>query len=79
LSSEKTIEGPFEIELDIDLCQGHGVCRGEAPEIFDVIDVKFGYAKVKLLQHQPDVALHDGLLNAVKYCPNHVIRIKRTG
>ena len=52
MSSEKTIEGAFEIELDMDLCQGHGVCRGEAPEVFDVIDVKFGYAKVKLLQHQ---------------------------
>lgn len=72
----RTIEGPFEIELDLDLCQGHGVCQGEAPDIFEVIDVKFGYSKVRLLNKNPDPTLHEGLLNAARYCPNHVIRIR---
>jgi ferredoxin len=25
-----------KIKVDRDLCQGHGVCRTEAPELFDV-------------------------------------------
>ena len=73
----RTIEGPFEIALDLDLCQGHGVCQGEAPDIFEVVDVKFGYSKVRLRDKNPAPELHEGLLNAVRYCPNQVIRIRK--
>ena len=70
-----TIEGKFRIELDFDLCQGHGVCAGDAPEIFTVLENRLGYAKVRLINPDPPPELHSGLLNAVKYCPNRVIRI----
>ncbi|OCC23495.1 hypothetical protein MB02_09895 [Croceicoccus estronivorus] len=69
------IEGKFRIELDFDLCQGHGVCAGDAPEIFAVAENRLGYAKVKLLDPQPGPELHANLLAAAKYCPNKVIRI----
>ena len=71
----QTIEGKFRIELDFDLCQGHGVCAGDAPEIFAVAENRLGYAKVRLLNSAPGPELHQGLLNAAKYCPNRVIRI----
>ena len=69
------IEGKFRIELDYDLCQGHGVCAGDAPEIFAVAENRLGYAKVRLLDPQPGPDLHASLLTAAKYCPNRVIRI----
>ncbi len=71
----RTVEGRFRIELDFDLCQGHGVCAGEAPEIFAVAENRLGYAKVRLLDPAPGPDLHAGLLDAVRYCPNRVIRI----
>jgi len=71
----REIEGKFRIELDYDLCQGHGVCAGDAPEIFAVAENRLGYAKVKLLDPQPGPELRANLLAAAKYCPNKVIRI----
>ena len=28
----------MKIKIDLALCQGHSVCLGEAPEVFDVIE-----------------------------------------
>ena len=28
----------LKVIVDLDLCQGHSVCLGECPEVFDVID-----------------------------------------
>ena len=71
----EAIEGKFRIDLDFDLCQGHGVCAGEAPEIFTVLENRLGYAKVRLLTPQPGPELHQSLRDAAKYCPNRVIRV----
>ncbi len=37
----------MKIKIDIALCQGHSVCLGEAPEVFDVIEQDDGYPLVK--------------------------------
>ncbi|QZP08735.1 ferredoxin [Caenibius sp. WL] len=71
----QAIEGRFRIELDFDLCQGHGVCAAEAPDIFAVAENRLGYAKVRLLDPAPGPTHHAALRNAAKYCPNRVIRI----
>ena len=71
----QAIEGRFRIELDFDLCQGHGVCAAEAPDIFAVAENRLGYAKVRLLDPASGPTHHAALRNAAKYCPNRVIRI----
>ncbi len=65
----------MKIKVDIDLCQGHSVCLGEAPEVFDVVDVDDGYPRVKVLQANPPEELRAKVERAAKYCPNSVITI----
>jgi sterol 14-demethylase len=62
---------PFRVIIDRDLCQGHGVCEGEAPEIFQLVD-----ERVTLLQETPDPSLRAKAEAACRYCPQHVISIE---
>lgn len=65
----------WRIKVDMDLCQGHGVCRGEAPEIFDVVEGDGPYERVKVLNARPPDALRASAEAAVDGCPNQVIKI----
>ena len=65
----------MRIEVDKDLCQGHSVCLGECPEVFDVIDSEDGYPQVVVLQETPAQELRDKVLKAARFCPNHVITV----
>ncbi len=62
----------MKIRVDLDLCQGHGVCAGEAPELF-ALDA--ANSKVVVLDPSPPEALRAKLAAAAKYCPTHAIRI----
>ena len=62
----------MKIRVDLDLCQGHGVCAGEAPELF-ALDA--ATSKVVVLEANPPEALRAKLAAAVKYCPTRAIRI----
>ncbi len=61
----------WRITVDRDLCQGHGVCEGEAPEVFAVS--KDGVLTV--LDDAPDDAHRPAVEAAVKYCPTHALSI----
>ena len=61
----------MEIKVDFDLCQGHAVCMGEAPEVFLVDDD--GY--LTILQPNPPEALRPQVEQAVKYCPTGAITL----
>ncbi|MDX1734507.1 MAG: ferredoxin [Halioglobus sp.] len=65
----------MKVVVDVDLCQGHSVCLGECPEVFDVVEVDDGYPQVKVLQENPPKELRDKVLAAARYCPNHVITV----
>lgn len=65
----------YKIEVDLMLCQGHGVCREECPEVFDVKDMQTGYCKVLVKQRYPDESLLEKVQAAVDYCPNQTIRL----
>lgn len=65
----------MKISIDLALCQGHSVCLGEAPEVFDVVDQDEGYPQVKVLLENPPEALRDKVMKAARYCPNHVITV----
>jgi ferredoxin len=64
------------VRVDHELCQGHALCREEAPEVFDVIERAGAYDQVKLLQEEPPERLRPKLEAAVRHCPNRVIRIE---
>ena len=62
----------LHIVLDEVLCQGHGVCEGEAPEVFELS--KKG--ELTILQPDPDESLRPQVEAAVKYCPTHALTIQ---
>ena len=43
----------MRVVVDLDLCGGHGVCQGEAPEIFRVVDLPGSYAHVEVILERP--------------------------
>ncbi len=64
------------LEVDLDLCQGHGVCVGEARDLFEIDPAE---RKVRL--RAPQVAAQDieRAERAVKYCPTSALRLIRDG
>ena len=61
----------WRIVVDRDLCQGHGVCESEAPEVFSVS--KDGVLTV--LDERPGDAQRTAVDAAVRYCPTHALSI----
>ena len=64
----------MKVIVDRDLCQGHGVCESEAPEVFKVS--KTGV--VEILDEVPPPELRAQVEAAVKFCPTHALRIEET-
>jgi len=62
----------FRVVIDVDLCQGHGVCEMEAPDLFEVGRDH----KVRLLEERPGEDQRRGAEAAVKYCPTHALKIE---
>lgn len=59
------------IVVDRDLCQGHGVCQSEAPEVFSVSPA----GELTVLVPSPSVAQRDAVEAAVRYCPTHALTL----
>ena len=58
------------IEVDLDLCQGHGVCEMEAAEYF-----RAHKDHVELLRSEVDTDDVDDVERAVAYCPTQALRL----
>ena len=65
----------IRVVVDLELCGGHGVCVGEAPEIFRVADEPGSYAHVEVLLEHPPEELREKALAAERHCPARVITI----
>ena len=61
----------MRIVLDPDLCQGHGVCESEAPEVFELGKA----AQVRIIDEHPDEGLRSAVEAAVRYCPTTALTI----
>jgi ferredoxin len=61
------------IRVDRDLCQGHGVCRSEAPELFDVDREAL---QVVVKDERPPESLRAKVQAAVRYCPTRALSIE---
>jgi sterol 14-demethylase len=64
------------IRIDLDLCQGHAVCMGEAPEVFEVERNEDGEDKVVLRMQQPPPELRAKVEAAVRHCPTRALSIE---
>lgn len=73
-TSHEPTEAPptMNIIIDNDLCQGHGMCEGEAPEVFEVADD--GTLTVKL--PNPPESSRAQVEAACRFCPQQAITIK---
>jgi sterol 14-demethylase len=65
--------GAFRVRVDLDLCQGHAVCMGEAPAVFEVDRTT---NKVVLLQESPDPLHREAVELAVRHCPTRALSIE---
>jgi ferredoxin len=66
----------MRVRVDLQLCQGHGLCQEEAPEVFRVVEVPGAYDRVELIVEEPDESLREKVEAAVRFCPNRVISIE---
>jgi sterol 14-demethylase len=60
------------VVVDRDLCQAHGVCESEAPEVFELAKKA---QTVTVLAERPDDARRKAVEAAVAYCPTHALTI----
>ena len=61
----------LHVEVDTQLCQGHAMCMGEAPEVFQLDSD----GVLHILKPQIDAEQREAVARAVKYCPNQALRI----
>ena len=64
---------PARVEVDLDLCQGHGVCISEAPHTFAFDNTT---RQVKPLRDRTDASTHEEVETAVNYCPTRAIALR---
>ncbi len=73
VSETSASSGIFRVRVDRDLCQGHGVCVSEAPEVFAI---EREQNKVALLAEAPDAELRERVELAVRHCPTQALSIE---
>jgi ferredoxin len=61
----------MRVTVDLDLCQGHGVCESEAPAVFEVAR----NTTVTILDERPDESHRLEVEAAVRFCPTSALRI----
>jgi len=63
----------MRVAADLDLCQGHQMCQGEAPEVFGFDE---DTDQVVVLEERPDESVRDQVLAAVRYCPAMALAVE---
>ena len=67
----------MRIVVDLQLCQGHGMCEDSAPEVFRVVESGDGtYSHVEILAPEPVASLHPVVEEAVRFCPTRALSIE---
>jgi len=72
-SAAKAPAKKLKITLDRDLCQGHAVCVGEAPDVFRIGDD--GKVELALAGDLP-LSLYGKVHEAAQYCPTRTIKLR---
>lgn len=71
VAAHRSWDAVLRIVVDRDLCQGHGVCESEAPEVFSVSKD----AVLTVLQESAPEAERAAVELAVRFCPTHALSI----
>lgn len=61
----------MKVSVDLDTCDGNGVCMSICHEVFDVQE-----DGLHLLQEQPDSDLRQQLIGAAVSCPTQAITVE---
>jgi ferredoxin len=61
----------MRVSVDLDLCQGHGVCESEAPGIFELGKQD----RVTILDDTPGEDRRGEIEAAVRFCPTSALHI----
>jgi ferredoxin len=61
----------MKVVVDFELCQGHGVCEGDAPEVFQVQED----GTLKVLDETPPEELRAKVEAAARFCPTQAITV----
>ena len=61
----------MRVTVDLDLCQGHGVCESEAPTVFELAK----HEKVVIVDPRPPEGARLEIEAAVRYCPTSALSI----
>jgi sterol 14-demethylase len=64
---------PWCVRVDLDLCQGHGVCVNEAPAVFALDEKEL---RVRVLEERPGAWQRGAVESAVRHCPTRAITIQ---
>jgi ferredoxin len=64
-----------KVIADLDLCQGHQMCQGEAPDVFGFDEEA---DRVTVLQEHPDESVRPQVDAAVRYCPAMALSTEET-
>ena len=63
----------MRVKVDWDLCQGHGACAADAPEVFGVDEEK--HLVVVKLENPPE-ELREKVALAVRFCPTRALALE---
>ena len=63
----------MRVVADTDICQGHQLCQGEAPDVFGFDEAE---DHVVLLDENPDESRRGDVSTAVKYCPAFALSLE---
>ncbi|MGO8869925.1 MAG: ferredoxin [Acidimicrobiales bacterium] len=61
----------MRVLVDLDLCQGHGVCESEAPTVFEL----GRNTSVTIVDERPDETRRTEVEAAVRFCPTSALRL----
>ncbi len=61
----------MRVSVDLDLCQGHGVCESEAPSVFELAK----NPTVTILEERPGEDLRAEVEAAIRFCPTSALHI----
>jgi ferredoxin len=61
----------MRVSVDLDLCQGHGVCEAEAPGVFELGKNQ----TVTILDDSPGDELRSEVEAAVRFCPTSALHL----
>ncbi|WP_372777148.1 ferredoxin [Litorivivens sp.] len=67
--------GKLCIKIDLDLCQGHGVCQAEAGEVFELQESDAPYPQAVVIKSDISIEEREKVLKAEKFCPNAAITV----